>query len=98
MGESAAVIKKHVRSYWMIGGVLYFLTIVTVLARYLHLSTPATIALALFIASIKATLVALFYMHLISEKKMIYWTLALTGTFFIVLIFLPVGQHLDQFF
>jgi len=98
MGESAAEIKKHMRSYWVIGGVLYFFTIVTVMARHLHLSVHATIAVALFIASIKATLVALFFMHLISEKKMIYWTLALTATFFLVLIFMPVGQHLDKFF
>lgn len=52
---------------------------VTVGAYYVHLPSVAlTVAVALFIASVKAFLVAGFFMHLISEKKMIYGILAAT--------------------
>ena len=42
------------------------------------------------IASIKGSLVACYFMHLISEKKIIYWVLALTVVFFVVLMLVPV--------
>jgi caa(3)-type oxidase subunit IV len=58
------------------------LTIVTVSISYLHLSTPAAIALGLFVAITKGSLVALVFMHLIDERKIIYYTLALTFGFF----------------
>ena len=66
-------------------------TVATVGAYYLHLPSVAlTIAVALCIASIKAFLVAGFFMHLISEKKMIYGILATTVFFFIGLMYLTV--------
>ena len=48
------------------------------------------VTLALLVASIKGSLVACYFMHLISEKKLIYAVLALTVAFFIVLLFLPI--------
>ena len=48
------------------------------------------IGLALFIATIKAALVACYFMHLISEKKLIFLVLLITVAFFIPLLFLPV--------
>ena len=51
----------------------------TVGVSYLHLSVGAAIALALFIAAIKGSLVAAFFMHLISERKLIYAVLILTA-------------------
>jgi cytochrome c oxidase subunit 4 len=69
------------------------LTVVTVAASYLDVSVGAAIALALTIAAIKGGLVAGFFMHLISERKLIYSVLALTVLFFLVLLFAPVwGQ------
>ena len=44
---------------------------------------------ALFIATIKASLVAGFFMHLLSEKKLVYTLLAVTVIFLIALLLLP---------
>ena len=52
--------------------------------------------MALIIASIKGTLVACFFMHLLSEKKLIYAVLALTVVFFAFLIWLPVHDMIDK--
>jgi cytochrome c oxidase subunit 4 len=90
MGDHAAEIDKHVRTYLIVFGVLAVLTTVTVAVYYLHLPVLAAIALALIIASVKAGLVACYFMHLISEKKLILWVLGLTFTFFIFLLALPV--------
>jgi cytochrome c oxidase subunit IV len=69
------------------------LTIITVAVSYLDLSTPVAIAVALFIATIKGSLVACYFMHLISEKKLIYVVLGITIFKFIVLMILPVLTH-----
>ena len=45
---------------------------------YLHLSVHLAIAVALLVATIKGSLVACYFMHLISERKLIYFVLALT--------------------
>ena len=69
------------------------LTIVTVAVSYLDLSTPMAIAVALFIATIKGSLVLCYFMHLISEKKLIYAVLGITAFKFIALMILPVLTH-----
>ena len=51
------------------------------------------IAVALFVATIKGGLVACYFMHLISEKKLIYAVLLITVIKFIVLLVLPVITH-----
>ena len=97
MEHTAEEVRKHVRSYFIIGGILYILTIITVAISYLHLPVVPSIVLAMIVATIKGSLVALFFMHLISEKQLIYWALILTAIFFVVLMGLPVGQYLDIF-
>ena len=47
------------------------------------------------IATVKASLVACYFMHLISEKKLIYFVLVLTVAFFVALLLLPVVTSLD---
>ncbi len=54
----------HVRGYIGIFGALLALTVVTVGVSYLQLPTAPTVALGLAIATAKATLVVLFFMHL----------------------------------
>jgi caa(3)-type oxidase subunit IV len=49
-----------------------------------------TVTIALFVAVIKASLVACYFMHLISEKKMIYIILAFTVFFFVALLALTL--------
>jgi cytochrome c oxidase subunit 4 len=69
------------------------LTVITVAISYLHLSVPIAVAVALFVAIVKGSLVAGYFMHLVSEKKLIYAVLVLTIVFFAVLLALPVLTH-----
>lgn len=86
-------IKKHVRIYISVFAALMVLTVITVAISYLHLSVGTAILVALVVATIKATLVASYFMHLISEKKLIYLTLIITAVFFIALMALPVSFY-----
>src|SRR5678815_225448 len=89
-------ISKHVKTYFMVFGALMVLTIVTVAVSYVHLPVHQAIIVALFIATIKGSLVAMFFMHLNHERKMIYWVLALTVVFFAVLMLVPLSTNLDK--
>ena len=89
-------IKKHVRVYITVFVALLALTIVTVTISYLHLSVVPAIVVALIIASIKGSLVASYFMHLISEKKLIFAALTLTVVFFLALIFIPILAMSDR--
>lgn len=90
-------IKREVRIYLLVFGSLAVLTGATVAARYLlDLPMGYAIALALSIAAIKGFLVAGFFMHLLSEKKLIYALLSLTVIFFAFLIWLPVHDIADK--
>jgi cytochrome c oxidase subunit 4 len=93
----AADIDKHVRIYITVFVALMVLTIVTVAISRFHLPVPIAITVALAVALIKGSLVACYFMHLISEKKLIYAVLALTAAFFIVLLALPVLTVHDGF-
>lgn len=91
-------IRAEMRVYFIVFFSLAVLTGATVAARLLlDLPMGYAIAVALFIASIKGFLVAGFFMHLLSEKKLIYGVLALTVFFFAILLWLPVHDILDKF-
>lgn len=84
-------ISKHVRVYLFVFLALLIGTVVTVGLNYLHFDSVAlTVTIALFVAVVKATLVACYFMHLISEKKLIYVVLIVTAVFFLALMALPV--------
>jgi cytochrome c oxidase subunit 4 len=87
--ESPEEFKKHLRSYYVVFVALLCLTAITVGVAYLKLERPIAIAVALVIASIKAGLVAAVFMHLISEKKVIFAVLLLTAFFFVLVMVLP---------
>ena len=89
-------IDKHVKTYIGVFVALMVLTVITVAIFYLHLPVKAAIALALFVATIKGSLVACFFMHLISEKKLIYAVMGLTVAFFFVLLLIPFLSAVDQ--
>lgn len=94
--DHAHDIHKSVRRYLFVFYALIIGTVITVGAYYVHIpSVSLTIAVALFIASVKAFLVAGYFMHLISEKKMIYGILASTAFFFAGLMYLTVWSK-DQ--
>jgi cytochrome c oxidase subunit 4 len=91
---SSDQVKKHVKAYLAVFVALLGLTVVTVTVSYLHLALIAAVVIALIIATIKGSLVASYFMHLISEKKLIYAALILTAIFVVALIFLPLlGLH-----
>ncbi len=85
-GHSPEEIKKHVKTYIMVFAALLFLTLVTVGVSYLHLPVHQAILVALAVACTKASLVALFFMHLNNERRVIYGTLALTAVAFVFLM------------
>ena len=85
------MIKKHVRVYVMVFTALAVLTVVTVAISYLDLSTPYAIGVAMVVATVKASLVALYFMHLISEERVIIWLLVLCAAFIVFLFALPLG-------
>ena len=89
-------IRSHVKTYVMVFGALMVLTMITVGVSYLHLSIPLAITVALIVAIIKGSLVALFFMHLSHERKIIYYVLALTAIFFIFLMFVPLFTNSDK--
>jgi cytochrome c oxidase subunit 4 len=94
--HSAEEIKKETRVYVLVFVALAALTVITVAVSTLDLSAGAAVAVALFIAAIKGSLVAAFFMHLISERKLVMAVLILTLIFFLALIFLPLGGYADR--
>jgi len=95
--DHAVDIDKQVRIYITVFVALLGLTIVTVAVSRYHLPVHLAVTVALIVASIKGSLVACYFMHLISERKLIYAVLGLTAVFFVVLLALPVITHSDGF-
>lgn len=93
-GHTPEEIRRHVRTYISVFIALAVLTVVTVGVSYLHLPFNQAVAVALFIACIKSGLVAAFFMHLISEKKVIFVILIFALFFFLDLLIVPGIAHL----
>ena len=97
MSHSHEDIHKTIRSYVMVFVALLILTGVTVGVSYIHLeSVGQRVALALLVAGIKASLVALIFMHLKAERSIIYYSLALTAVFLVVAFGLPLRSESDK--
>ncbi len=88
-------IDREVRKYVIVFVSLMALTLVTVAVSYLELSIVPAVLLALFVATIKGSLVACYFMHLLSEKKLILWVLALTVLLFFFCLLGPWITELD---
>src|SRR5919201_2998447 len=93
----AVDIDKHVRVYITVFVALMVLTIVTVAISRFHFPVPIAVTVALLVAIVKGSLVACYFMHLISEKKLIYAVLALTAAFFVALMALPIFTYADGY-
>ncbi len=87
--------RKEVRTYVTVFVSLLALTLITVTISYLRLNVPLAITVALCIAALKGSLVASYFMHLISEKKVIFAALIITVVFFAALMALPLFAHSD---
>ncbi|HEY7117880.1 MAG TPA: cytochrome C oxidase subunit IV family protein [Tepidisphaeraceae bacterium] len=78
----------HAVNYLAVFITLVILTVVTVVAALLNVKSELTkVLIALAIASIKASAVVLYFMHLKFEGKLIYLILAVPVTFCILLVF-----------
>jgi cytochrome c oxidase subunit IV len=90
-------VAAQVRGYLFVFGALLVLTVATVGVSYLNLPTTPAIAVGLSIALVKATLVAMYFMHLKGERPMVYWPLGLTAFLFVgllVSLLYAEGDHL----
>ncbi|MDB6055915.1 MAG: caa(3)-type oxidase, subunit [Verrucomicrobiales bacterium] len=84
-------VSKDLKKYIAVFVALLVGTVITVGVSFLHIPNIAlAITIALFIASVKAFLVAGWFMHLISEKKMVYSILIATVFFFVALMYLTI--------
>jgi caa(3)-type oxidase subunit IV len=93
MADSPEAIKKAMRLYVFIGLILFGGTVLTVLVATQpwldfgkHGFDTMDLVIGLLIATVKATLVALIFMHLNHEKRLVYWLFGfgLVAAFFLV--------------
>lgn len=94
--RSPEQIDRHVRAVVWVFGALLVLTLVTVGVSYLDLPTAPAVALALAVAAAKGGLVACYFMHLVSERKLVLGVVALAAFFLLALLMLPAFTELDQ--
>ena len=89
-------VAEHVRRYLYVFYALLFGTLITVGASYIPFGNHAfNIAVALLIACSKAFLVGGYFMHLLSERKMIYGLLGFTVFFVAGLMVLTICSFAD---
>lgn len=98
MSEIAHVedVKKHVRIYISVFVALAVLTVVTVGVGYLDLSIVPALIVALAIATLKGALVAGYFMHLISEEKVIRWLVLMSLGLLLAMFALFTVYYYDQ--
>lgn len=94
--DSPEAIKKASRLIWIIGAVLVIGTVITVAVMHVDMGSRAgNMALGMFIATIKALCVMLVFMHLKSERGLIYKFLLFTVIFVIGLFVLSFLGWVD---
>src|SRR5262245_34634767 len=90
---------KHITSevtYYVIFAALIVLTLLTVALSFVELGSSLHLIVGLAIASIKAVLVALFFMHLLYSSKL-SWTMFLSGLFWLaILLALTLADYLSR--
>jgi caa(3)-type oxidase subunit IV len=96
IAEDQEKFRQHVRRYFYVFYALVFGTIANAVASYISFgSREINVAVALCIAIGEGSLAAAFFMHLITERKLIYGLLAFTACFFLGLMFLTLSAHGD---
>lgn len=89
MADSTEEIQKSVRKYLWIGLILIIFTGITVGLSYVELPTHGlNILVGMIVATFKAALVALIFMHLNHESPLIYKVLAFTTVFALAIFML----------
>lgn len=100
MADSPEAIQKSVRTYMKVFAALIVLSALTwAVAVFIDLGEPGhaaeDYALALLIATVKATLVAMIFMHLNHEASLIYKILVFTVIFVVALVALILLADTD---
>ena len=88
--------KQNVKPYILVFVALMALTLVTVAISYLLFPVVPAVALALFVATIKGSLVACYFMHLLSEKKLILITMLFTILGFFAVLLGPLVTEINE--
>ena len=70
--------RPNVKLYITVFAALMALTLITVAISKIHLPRPQAIALGMFVALVKASLVGALFMHLWDEKKLVHKFLYIT--------------------
>jgi cytochrome c oxidase subunit 4 len=95
--HEAAHFHRHAMLYLAVGAILLAGTALTVAASFVDFGTiSANVKVALVIAAVKASLVALVFMHLREEKVSIYQIVTVTGVFAAGLILLSLLAFYDH--
>ncbi len=76
-GHGPEARKKHIRLYWVIWVWLLILTILEVGVVFVPIAKGLLISALVLLAITKATMVALWYMHLIDETVWLRWSIAI---------------------
>lgn len=93
--EDVQDVKKHVRQHLLIACGLAIGTLLTLWTSQTNFGSPGLhIIMTLGVAAVQAFLVAAFFMHLLSEKKMIYSFLVFTAVFFIAMLAITFWAHM----
>lgn len=96
MADNVEAIQKSIKWYFIIGALLILFSGLTVGLSYVELPTHSlNIIVGMILATIKAALVALIFMHLSHERPLIYKVLAFTVVFVLALFLLFVFSHGD---
>jgi caa(3)-type oxidase subunit IV len=95
MGHDAHDISKHIKSYIMIGLLLIAFTVITVGISFIDFGGNNNMIVGMAVATFKASLVALIFMHLNAEKPLIYKVLVFTFAFTVVLFSVFIFAHED---
>ncbi len=89
-------VSKHVNKYLLVGATLLVCTLLTVFLSYVDFgSHKANMAIGMLVATFKAGLVAAIFMHLSSERKLIYRVLIFTAFFVFALFWLTYLHWYD---
>lgn len=96
MADSPQEIQKAVRKILWIGAILIVFTIITVALSYVELPSHSwNLIVGMIVATFKAALVALVFMHLNHESKLIYKILAFTTVFALAIFLLIYFSSMD---
>ena len=90
-------VKKHITQHVVIAiGLAVGAISIVVISQLAGVSPVLKTVVVIGIAAVQAFLIAGFFMHLLSEKKLIYSVLVFTALFFAVMMTLTTCSHMPE--